>query len=131
MSKTKNSRYHIVSNLEEHMTRYFLSEKLQRFEKGEKYIWADLYEELGKYCGITPSTVSQMRLKGLSPSYIVGIKMSEFLGVSPTDIWSIVDENGVSDKTTVKCAQDDCERVAGTRGYCMKHVPSIYREMKK
>lgn len=131
MSKTKNSRYHIVSNLEEHMTRYFLSEKVVRFEKGEKYIWADLYEELSKHCGITPSTVSQMRLRGLFPSYIVAIKMSEFLGVSPTDIWRVVDNSEAFDETTVKCAQDDCERVAGTRGYCMKHIPSIYKETEK
>lgn len=131
MSKTKNSRYHIVSSLNEHMTRFFLSEREVRTKKGMKYIWPDLYHELGKYCGIAPSTVCQMRLRGLFPSYIVAIKMSEFLGVSPTDIWSIVDNGEFFDETIVKCAHDYCERVAGTRGYCMKHLPAIYREMQK
>lgn len=122
--KKKNNRYIIVSHAKELLTRYFVKEY-------ENKTYSDMYEDIGLYCGISPSTVSQIRIKNLAPSYIVAIKLSELLGVKPTDIWEVVEAEDYSEGDSAKCRVFGCDRIATTRGYCMKHVYVSKNEIER
>lgn len=110
-AKPMNNRYHIVSNAKEIMDEYFKGSRFKRL--------SDMYEYMGEYSGVSPSTISQMRLKGLPPSYIVGIKIAELIGVEPTVLWS-VEETGEQTERPI-CVIEGCGRVSASRGLCMKH----------
>lgn len=94
MSATVNARYEIKSNIKEIMEKDYL-EKKEKWESvhDNKYFRVDYYDELAMYCGISPSTVSQMKQRNLFPSYIVAIKMSQWLKVDVTEIWEVVEKN--------------------------------------
>lgn len=123
-AKKKNNRFTIKSNVKEMLTKYFI----KNYE-GKHY--SDMYEDIAEYCGISPSTVSQMRLKNLAPSYIVAIKLSELLEVEPTEIWEVVEVEGYDDSKKEVCRVFGCDRIATTRGYCMKHVYFSKTEIEK
>lgn len=113
--KQHNSRYKVVSKAREVFDKFYAEQGYDRY--------SDMYEEIAEYCGISPSTVSQLRLKGdrgLLPSYIVGIKIAEFIGVQPTDMWSIEEIEGYQGRE--KCIVDGCERIGTAKGLCMRHV---------
>ena len=112
--KSKNSRYYIVSNAKAIFDNFY-KENDWRYET-----LSDFYEEVGEYCGISPSTVGQMRLNGLAPSYIAGIKVAEFLGVEPTDIWKVVELDDYVERP--RCIVEGCNRVGTTKGLCMRHI---------
>lgn len=112
--KAKNSRYCIVSNTKAVFDQYY-RENRYKYET-----LSDFYEELGDYCGTSPSTIGQMRLNGLAPSYIVSVKISEFLNVPATDIWKVVEQEDYEPRP--RCIVDGCERVGTTKGLCMRHV---------
>lgn len=113
--KSKNSRYVSVSHANKVFDEFFEEQGYERL--------SDMYEEIAEYSGVSPSTVAQMRLKGLLPSYISAIKIAEFIGVEPTDIWSI--EESEDYQSRPKCIIEGCDRVGATRGLCMKHVYHI------
>ena len=113
-AKPKNSRYYLVSNAKEVFDNYY-EENRWRYET-----LSDFYEELGEYCGVSPSTIGQMRLKGLPPSVLAGIKVAEFLGVEFTDIWKAVEKEDYIERP--RCIVEGCNRVATTKGLCMRHV---------
>ena len=112
--KSRNSRYYIVSNAKAIFDKFY-KENSSRYET-----LSDFYEEVGEYCGISPSTVGQMRLNGVAPSYIAGMKLAEFLGVEPTDIWLIIENEDYVERP--KCIVEGCNRVGTTKGLCMRHV---------
>ena len=120
--KAKNSRYRVISNAKEVFDNFYESNRY-KYET-----LSDFYEELGEYCGVSPSTIGQMRLKGMAPSYIASIKISEFLGVKPTDIWKVVELEDYEERT--RCIVEGCERVGTTKGLCMRHV-YLSNEMKE
>ena len=111
-AKRSNSRYEIKSNAKEILNKYYR-------EEYHNSTLSDMYEDIANYCGISPSTVGQIRLKNLQPSYVVSVKLAELLNVKTTDIWEVV-ENKTYDRPS--CKVFGCKRVATTRGYCMKHV---------
>lgn len=119
-AKPKNTRYTIESKTKEVFDNFF---KENNYE-----ILADMYEEIGEYAGISPSTVGQMRLNGLQPSYISAIKIAEFMGVEPTDIWEIKELDNYVPRE--KCIIEGCKRVSASRGLCMKHI-YIGKELKE
>ncbi len=110
--KPINSRYQCVSNTTEVFKKFFIEQNYRTL--------SDMYEEVAEYCGVSPSTISQIRLKGLPPSYILGIKLAEFIGVEPTDIWAIEEVENYEGRP--KCIIEGCERVGTSKGLCMKHV---------
>ena len=113
--KQHNSRYKVVSKARSVLDKFFEEQGYERL--------SDMYEEIAEYCGISPSTVSQLRLKGdkgLLPSYIVGIKMAEFVGVQPTDMWAIEEVENYQGRE--KCIIEGCDRIGTAKGLCMKHV---------
>lgn len=115
MSKEKkqhNSRYHVVSKASEVFNKFYE-------EKGYERL-SDMYEEIAEYSGVSPSTVSQMRLKGLLPSYVVAIKISEFMGVQPTDVWVVEEREDYIGRE--KCIVEGCDRIGTAKGLCMRHV---------
>ena len=113
-AKAKNSRYYIVSNTKAVFDRYY-KEHRYKYET-----LSDFYEELGDYCGASPSTIGQMRLNGLAPSYIVSVKIAEFLNVAPTEIWRVVELEDYEPRP--RCIVEGCDRVGTTKGLCMRHV---------
>ena len=113
-AKSKNSRYYIVSNAKAVFDEYYKANDW-RYET-----LSDFYEELGEYCGVSPSTIGQMRLKGLPPSVIAGQKIAEFLGVDFSDIWKIVEKEDYEERP--RCIVEGCNRVGTTKGLCMRHV---------
>lgn len=125
-TKKKNNRFTIKSNVKELLTEYFI----KNYE-GKHY--SDMYEDIAEYCGISPSTVGQMRLKNLAPSYIVAVKLSELLEVEPTEIWEVVEmeENEKTEQRQGVCRVFGCDRVSTTRGYCMKHVYFSKNDIEK
>ena len=118
-----NNRYGVVSHANQMITDFY--EKYGA-ERGYELL-TDMYEEIGEYCGISPSTVAQIRLKNLQPSYVVAVKLSEFLGVEPSEIWEVVQLEDYKGPEKPLCKVDGCERMAVTKGYCMRHV---YMTMK-
>lgn len=120
----KNNRYEVISHANEIITKFYEEHKEERGYK----LLTDMYEEIGEYCGISPSTVAQIRLKNLQPSYIVTVKLSEFLGVNASDIWEVVQLEDYQGPEKPLCKVDGCGKVAVTKGYCMRHV---YMTMKQ
>lgn len=121
-AKAKNSRYYIISNAKEVFDKHYEANR-------DKYeVLSDMYEALGEYSGVSPSTIAQMRLNGLAPSYIAGVKISEFLGVQPTDIWKVVELEDYEERP--RCIVDGCDRVGTTKGLCMRHV-YLLKELKE
>lgn len=118
--KAKNNRYIVVSNAKEVFDKFF--------KENDYEILADMYEEIGEYSGVSPSTVGQMRLNGLLPSYISAIKIAEFLGVEPTDIWEIHEKEEYEARET--CIIEGCKRISASRGLCMKHI-YLNKDLKK
>ena len=112
--KKKNSRYYVVSNAKEVFDNYYHANK-HKYET-----LSDFYEEIGEYCGVSPSTIGQMRLNGLAPSLIAGVKIGEFLDVKPTDIWKVVELDNNEERP--RCIVEGCNRVGTTKGLCMRHV---------
>ena len=110
--KQHNSRYHVVSKARGLFDKFYAEQGYDRY--------SDMYEEIAEYCGISPSTVSQLRLKGLLPSYIVANKIAEFMGVNPTDMWAIEEIEGYQGRE--KCIVEGCERIGTAKGLCMRHV---------
>ncbi|WAX16635.1 hypothetical protein LC76P1_00198 [Lysinibacillus phage LC76P1] len=125
MARNTNYRYETKSNIRFHMDRDYKNRRASFEAVGSDFKWSDYYEMLAKFCGVSPSTISQMRLKRAIPSLIVAVKLSEWLGVSVAELVSIVEKE--SPLETPKCIVAGCERHATTKGYCMKHVPSIYK----
>ena len=109
--KPKN-RYRVVSNANEVLTKFFEDNKYERL--------SDMYEELGEYSGVSPSTISQMRHRNVAPSYTVAMKIAEYIGVAPTDIWAIEEVEDYQGRP--KCTVEGCGRVATSKGLCMRHV---------
>lgn len=121
-TKPKNSRYYVISNAREVFDNYYQANK-------HKYdILADFYEELGEYCGASPSHIAQMRLNGLAPSFIASRKISEFLGVDIDDIWQVVELEDYEERP--RCIVEGCNRVGTTKGLCMRHV-YLLKELKE
>ncbi|MFJ7982308.1 helix-turn-helix domain-containing protein [Lysinibacillus xylanilyticus] len=127
MSNAKNSRYRVISNANDFMSQVYKSEKELRAINGQKYTLNDFCEEVAEYCGISPSTVSQIRIRNLQPSFIVSIKLAEFLEVDVSELFEIVEVDGYKNNRE-KCIIDGCERIATTKGYCMKHLHKGYAE---
>lgn len=124
--KRANNRYEVVSHANKIITEFYGNYKA---EKGYELL-TDMYEEIGEYCGISPSTVAQIRLKNLQPSYIVAVKLSEFLGVDPSEIWEVVQLEDYKGPEKPLCKVDGCEKMAVTKGYCMRHVYMTMKENK-
>ena len=113
-TKAKNSRYYIMSNSKAIFDDFYKANNT-RYET-----LSDFYEELGEYCGVSPSTIGQMRLNGVAPSFIAGVKVAEFLGVETTDIWRVVELEDYVERP--RCIVEGCNRVGTTKGLCMRHV---------
>ena len=123
-SKAKNSRYYVISNARDVFDNHYEANR-------DKYeVLSDMYEALGEYSGVSPSTIAQMRLNSLAPSYIAGIKISEFLGVQPTDIWRVVELEDYAGRHRPRCIVDGCDRVGTTKGLCMRHI-YLLKELKE
>lgn len=92
MTAKKNERYEVVSNFRNYIEQGFEKKKKYMMDNyGIKYTKLSYFEEIAKYCGINSSTISQMHIRNLNTSYLVAIKISEFLEVPVTDIWEIVE----------------------------------------
>lgn len=113
-TKSRNSRYRVVSNAKAIFDNYY------KENRGHYELLSDFYEELGEYSGVSPSTIAQMRLNGLAPSYIAGLKIAEFLDVEPSDIWLVVEMEDYQERP--RCIVTGCNRVGTTKGLCMRHV---------
>ncbi len=120
MAKATNYTYEVKPNIREFMDIDFAKFK----ERNPNFKWSDYYENIGRACGVSPSTISQIRLKGLTPSLIVAIRLSEILDV-PVNILCQVVEKETTEKVE-SCLVDGCERVATTRGYCLSHLRRAY-----
>lgn len=110
--KTQNARYYVVSKAREVFNKFYEEQGYDRY--------SDMYEEIAEYTGVSSSTVSHMRLKGLLPSYMVAMKVAEFMGVQPTDLWAIEELENYEGRP--RCIVDGCERIGTAKGLCMKHV---------
>lgn len=121
MAKATNYTYEVKANIREFMDIDFMKAK----SMNPTLKWSDYYEIVGSVCGVSPSTISQIRLKGLTPSLIVAIKLSEFLDV-PVNVLCQVVEKDVSENVD-RCIIQGCDRVATTRGYCLKHLKIAYK----
>lgn len=124
MAKATNYKYEIKPNIREYMDNDFFYKK----SRNPRLKWSDYYEEVGALCGVSPSTISQIRLKELTPSLIVAIKLSEMLHV-PINVLCKVTEKAESE-VVEECKVQGCDRVATTRGYCMKHLNRAYKELE-
>lgn len=125
MARNTNYRYETKSNIRYYMDKDY-NDRLASLEVvGSQFKWSDYYEVLGKFCGVSPSTISQMRLKKAIPSLIVAVKLSQWLNVRVDELVSIEDKE--TPLETPECIVAGCKRHATTKGYCMKHVPSIYK----
>ena len=93
MSAHKNLKYKVVSNIKDYLEQDFARKKIIfEHENKRKYFRVDYFREVGEYCGINASTVSQMHVRNLLPSYVVSVKMAEYLGVVASDIWEVVED---------------------------------------
>ena len=124
--KRANNRYEVVSHANKIITEFYEQNK---DEMGYELL-TDMYEDIAEYCGISPSTVAQMRLKNLQPSYIVSVKLSEFLGVEPSDIWEVVELEDYQGPKKPPCKVEGCEKMGVTKGYCMRHVYMTMKDNK-
>ncbi|GFN31802.1 helix-turn-helix domain-containing protein [Paenibacillus xylaniclasticus] len=115
--KKKNMRYELVSHVKQVLAEHYIKHYEQQ---GMKY--SDMYEDIAEYCGVSPSTISQMKLKNTAPSYIVAVKMAEFVDRPVSDIFSIVESENYAKLEKTLCRVSGCDRVATTRGYCLRHV---------
>lgn len=92
MTRNKNTKYQVISNVSECLEKHYLTKKLE-FESMHdiKYTRLRYFSEVARYCGIKQSTVSQMHVRNLNPSYIVAVKMSEFMNKDMLDVWQVVE----------------------------------------
>lgn len=91
MSNAKNYMYEIKPKIKEFIERDY--QKLKKFEESKsrrKYFKREYFEEVGEYCGVTGDTIQQVHRKNLSVSYIVAIKLSEWLKVDVQELFPIV-----------------------------------------
>lgn len=93
MDKSKNSKYKTVAHIKNYLENDFQRKKMiiEQTEK-RKYFKVEYFEEVAEFCGISPSTVSQMHVRNLLPSYIVAIQLSKYLNVEVTTLFEVVEK---------------------------------------
>lgn len=93
MEKSRNWKYKTVPHIKEYLENDFQRKKLIiEHEENRKYFKVEYFEEVANYCGISQATISQMHTRNLLPSYIVAIKLSEYLGIEVTTLFEIVEK---------------------------------------
>lgn len=119
--KLEDSKFFIKSHFNEVAINYV---KRMR-EEGNEYYFADLYDDLVEYTGLSVSSFISMRAERLNPSLMHGIKIAEFFNLPITSIWE-VEENKSHDETHEKCSLSNCHHTSYVNGYCVKHYNKSY-----
>jgi len=92
MSKT-NSKFKVLSNVQHYLERdYQMLKAIKESDLDNKYFRKQYFNELALYCGVSPSTISQMHARNLHASYLLAIKISEFINVPVEKIWQVVEK---------------------------------------
>lgn len=126
MACKTNNRFKVHSNIKMYLDEDFKKHKAIHDSKPEndKYRWLDYYEVLGWYCGVSPSTITQMKNKNLLPSLVVALRLAKWLNVSVEDLLQAVEKESTVDAP--KCVVEGCDRYATTRDLCLKHSTQFY-----
>lgn len=116
VGKKANIRYYVVSN-----TRKYFDHFIER----NNYTINEFYEELSEFTGVSPSTIAQIRLRNIAPSFILAEKVSQFLGVPTSLLWEIKQYDSIVERQ--KCEVKGCKNTAGTHNLCIQHVGMRYK----
>ena len=119
VGKKSNIRYYVQSHARKHF---------DNFIKKNNYALIEFYEELSNYVGVSASTIAQMRLRNVAPSYNISQKVAEFIGVDVKEIWEILEHQTIEERPL--CEVGGCSNTAGTHNMCMYHVNLKYRKNK-
>lgn len=131
MAKTVNNKYTIQPYIKAKMEIHF-HEMKSFYENGKvikSFNWSDYYEATADYCGVSPSTISQLKNKNLTPSLILALRLSKWLGVPVERLCRVVEKD--KEVETAKCIYAGCDRQATAKGVCLKHLPHYYSQQEK
>lgn len=117
VGKKANIRYYVESHARKHF---------DKFIQDNNYNLTEFYEEASNFVGVSASTIAQIRLRNLAPSFIVAQKISEFIGVPTSELWKVLEYDTVEERE--RCEVKGCNNTAGTHNLCMYHVNLKYRK---
>lgn len=88
-----NEKYEIKSNSSKYIEEGYLKRKevVENLNGYRSFTRKEFFSEMAEYCGVKMSTVSQIHTRNLTTSYLVSIKIAEFLNVPVTKIWEVVE----------------------------------------
>lgn len=113
----EREKFKIISHFNEVTKNYVKYRKAE----GEKYFFADLYDDLANFTGLSISSFIVMRKDNYTPSLVHAIKISEFFNIPITQIWESVENTSYINNNTTICKANGCNHFVFASCLCVNH----------